>query len=254
MSSNIAIAVQESYLTGQATYDLGAIHSIINSSSVLHVSFSPEPSDPFPVILPMIGVMGSFQYPSAGIDEPLDCYLHGYVSSRIMRLAKASPQGLPICVAATKVDGLVLALTPNSHSYNYRSAVLHGYASLVESVEEKVWAMELITNSVVPNRWANSRIPPDGAEMQSTNVLRVKVVSGSGKIRDGGPHDEAKDTTREDVTESTWIGVVPVVETFCQPVASATNKVGKVPEYIASYVAETNAKNEEYAQSAARLP
>jgi hypothetical protein len=47
---------------------------------------------------------------------------------------------------------------------------------------------------------------------------------------------------------------VPVVETFCQPVASATNKVGKVPEYIASYVAETNAKNEEYAQNAARLP
>lgn len=86
----------------------------------------------------MIGVMGSHEYPSASIDEPMDCYLHGYVSSRIMRLAKADPKGLAVCVAATKVDGLVLALTPNSHSYNYRSAVLHGYASLVESVEEKV--------------------------------------------------------------------------------------------------------------------
>jgi uncharacterized protein len=202
----------------------------------------------------MIGVMGSYEYPSAGIDEPLDCYLHGYVSSRIMRLAKASPQGLPLCIAATKVDGLVLALTPNSHSYNYRSAVLHGYASLVENVEEKVWALELITNSVVPDRWANSRIPPDAAEMQSTNILRVKVVSGSGKIRDGGPHDEAKDTKREDVTGSTWTGVVPLVETLGRPVASATNKVGQIPDYITSYVKETNAKNEEYAQHAARLP
>jgi len=238
----------------RATYDLETIHSIINSASVLHVSFSPEPSDPFPAILPMIGVMGSYQYPSSGIDEPLDCYLHGYVSSRIMRLAKAAPQGLPICVAATKVDGIVLALTPNSHSYNYRSAVLHGYATLVEGVEEKVWAMQLITNSVVPDRWSNTRIPPDGAEMQSTNILRVKVISGSGKIRDGGPHDEAKDTKREDVTGSTWTGVVPVVETFGQPVASATNRVEKIPEYIASYVAETNAKSEEYAGKAARLP
>jgi len=114
--------------------------------------------------------------------------------------------------------------------------------------------MELITNSVVANRWANSRIPPDGAEMQSTNILRVKVVSGSGKIRDGGPHDEAKDTKREDVTGSTWTGVVPVVETFGQPVPSATNKVERVPDYITSYVAETNARNEEYAQKAAHLP
>lgn len=204
----------------------------------------------------MIGVMGSFDYPSASIDEPMDCYLHGYVSSRVMRLAKASAssQGLPICVAATKVDGLVLALTPNSHSYNYRSAVLHGYATLVESVEEKVWAMELITNSVVPDRWSNSRIPPDGAEMQSTNILRVKVVNASGKVRDGGPHDEAKDTKREDVTSTTWTGVIPVVETFGEPVACATNEVEKVPQYLSSFVADTNAKNDEYAMTAARLP
>ena len=90
--------------------------------------------------------------------------------------------------------------------------------------------------------------------MQSTNILRVKVVSGSGKIRDGGPHDEAKDTKREDVTGSTWTGVVPLVETLGEPVASATNKVGQIPDYITSHVKETNAKNGEYARRAARLP
>lgn len=97
----------------------------------------------------MIGVMGSFDYPSANLEEPMDCYLHGYVSSRIMKLARESEQGLPVCVAATKVDGLVLSLTPNSHSYNYRSAILHGYAKAVETTEEKLYAMRLITNSVV---------------------------------------------------------------------------------------------------------
>lgn len=77
----------------------------------------------------LTGQMGSFEYPSADIGEPLDCYLHGYVSSRIVNLARAAEgEGLPVCIVASKVDGLVLSLTPNSHSYNYRSAILHGYA------------------------------------------------------------------------------------------------------------------------------
>ena len=85
----------------------------------------------------MIGQMGSFEYPSAGLDEPLDCYIHGYISARMMNLARASDgQGLPLCITATKVDGLILALTPFSHSYNYRSAVLHGYGTLVTDEEE----------------------------------------------------------------------------------------------------------------------
>ena len=96
--------------------------------------------------------MGSFDRPSADIGEPLDCYIHGYVSSRVMKLARASVsgevkgdgeaggnQGLPVTVAATKMDGYVLSLTPFTHSYNYRSAVLFGYATLVEDAEEKLW-------------------------------------------------------------------------------------------------------------------
>lgn len=58
------------------------------------------------------------------------------------------------------MDGLVLALTPNNHSYNYRSAILNGYATPVVDIPEKLWAMEKITNGVVPDRWNNSRVPP----------------------------------------------------------------------------------------------
>lgn len=215
------------------------------------MSFAPDPEDPFPAILPMIGVMGSFDYPSSSLDEPLDCYLHGYVSSRIMNLARSSEQGLPVCVAATKVDGLVLSLTPNSHSYNYRSAILHGYATVVESVEEKLYAMQLITNSVVPDRWANSRTPPDAAEMQSTMILKVRIVSGSGKIRTGGPNDEAKDKERDDLTERIWTGVVPVWEMFGEPVPGPLNRIDQVPDHISKQREEVNQRNEEYAKRAA---
>ncbi len=207
----------------------------------------------------MIGVMGSFAYPSADLKDPLDCYLHGYVSSRVMKFARSSTnqgdngRGLPVSIAATKVDGIVLSLTPNSHSYNYRSAVLFGYATLVTDDEEKLWAMKLITDSVVPGRWENTRVPPDGAEMSSTSILRVKIVSGSGKIRDGGPGDDKRDATRQDLTDRVWTGVVPVWENVGEPVPGEQNRVGEVPEHVTGFVRKENERSEKYAKTAATV-
>lgn len=62
-------------LNERGTYALETIHRIINSSQILHVSFN-TPSQPFPVILPMIGQMGSFDRPSADLGDPLNLYLH----------------------------------------------------------------------------------------------------------------------------------------------------------------------------------
>lgn len=200
----------------------------------------------------MIGQMGSFAYPSADLHEPLDCYLHGYVSSRVMKTAQLGEgQGLPVSIVATIVDGLVLSLTPNSHSYNYRSAVLFGYAKLVTEDEEKRWAMKLITESVLTRRWDNTRVPPDRAEMSSTSILRVKVMSGSGKIRDGGPADDKKDLENEDVIDRVWTGVVPVWQAMGEPIASKENRVRGVPEHITDFVETENQKNQRYASQAA---
>ena len=199
----------------------------------------------------MIGQMGSFEYPSADLQDPLECYLHGYVSSRLMKLARSDDnEGLPVSIAATKVDGLVLSLTPFSHSYNYRSAVLFGYAKLVTSDEEKSWAMKLITESVVPGRWENTRVPPQGAEVASTSILRVKIVSGSGKIRDGGPGDDKKDQNREDVTGRVWTGVVPVWETIGEPISGGSGRVKEVPEHVTVFVRKENESSENYAKKA----
>lgn len=236
------------------TYDVYTIHSIINTTSVLHVSFpSTNSSDPFPNVASMIGVMGSYSHPSADLSEPLDCYLHGYVSSGLMKAARANPEtGLPLTISATKVDGLVLSLTPNSHSYNYRSAVLFGYGSLVEDIDEKLWAMELVTNSVVPERWSNARLPPDAGEMASTTLMRVRIVSGSGKIRDGGPHDDKKDIERADVVDKVWTGVIPVYQTLGEPIRCGDGKVSEVPEYVRSFCEDVNEENENYAKTAAK--
>ena len=168
-------------------------------------------------------------------------------------LSRGEP-GLPLCVAATKVDGFVLSLTPNSHNYNYRSAVLQGFVTIVDDAAEKLWAMELITNSVIPQRYENTRIPPDGAEMQSTRILKMSITAASGKVREGVPEDERKDLKRDDVLDKVWTGVVPVYERLGEPVAGPYNRVKEVPEHVRVFVEGENAKREEYAVAATRKP
>lgn len=110
--------------------------------------------------------------------------------------------------------------------------------------------MELITNSVLTDRWDNSRVPPDKAEMSSTVILKVKVMDGSGKIRDGGVSDERKDADNAQVTSRIWTGVVPVWQTFGTPVPSGDGKLSEVPEHITSYIETRNKQNRALAESA----
>lgn len=239
----------------QATYDLATIHTIINTSTAVNVAFNVDPTNnPFPVVLPMVGFCASYDHPSADVSEPLDVYLHGYVSSRLMNTSRANTsetqKGLPVTVSATKIDGLVLSLTPNTHDVNFRSACLFGYATVVTDVAEKLWAMERITNSVVPDRWKHTRVPPDGAEMQSTAILKVNVIGGSGKIGHGGPKDDAKDTKREDLLDSVWTGTIPVYEVYGEPIVGEYNRVKDVPDHVKDYAREITERNELHSKEA----
>ncbi|KAI0846147.1 hypothetical protein F5Y00DRAFT_149665 [Daldinia vernicosa] len=246
----------------RATYALETIHQIVNACPILHVSFA-VPNSPFPTILPMIGQMGSFDRPSADTGDVLELYLHGYVSSRFVNLSRnatndtassGEEEGLPICVAASQVDGLVLSLTPNSHSYNYRSASLFGHAKLVTDIEEKQYAMELITNSVVRDRYRHTRVPPNAAEMQSTSVLRVKISAGSAKLRTGMPNDDKADMENGELLDKVWTGVVPVHYTLGEPIPGLYNRVEQVPPYLREFVADSNRYAKELAVEDAMKP
>lgn len=112
--------------------------------------------------------------------------------------------------------------------------------------------MEVITNSVVPNRWKHTRVPPNKGEMASTQILKVKIDSGSAKVREGVPNDQVCDTEDDEVTGAVWTGVVPLYGVFGEPVAGPYNRVSEVPEHVRSYVEEVNKENVEYAEAAAR--
>lgn len=228
-------------------YDHETIHALIDACPVLHVSFTAEPNEDgiaFPTTLPMIGCMSS-----ASSDSP-SLYLHGYISSRLIK-AGALSSGLPVCVSATHLDGLVLALTPNHHSCNYRSAVVFGLAYLVTDEAERLEAMERITDNMLPSRWTNSRVPPTKAELTSTGILKVEIVSASAKVRAGGPGEDRNDLKDEELRRRVWTGVVPCSLVWGEPVAAEGNRVQKVPGYVEKWRKEVNGEGEKVSSEAA---
>lgn len=239
----------------RAYYDYGTVHSIVNTQQILHVSFLPTDAsvDPFPTTLPMLGHMASFTNqdvdPSSG---PLDVYIHGHSASRLMRLPdSASPEdGVPVCVSATILDGLVLSLTPFNHSCNFRSVVIHGWAREVTDEEERVFALKLITDGLVPGRWNNTRVPPTKAEMLSTRVLKITVASASAKINVGGPSDDRADLKNEEVVGRVWTGVLPICEQVLPPQVGALNKVPETPDYVLRFIEEKNNRAKQSANEA----
>ncbi|KAG5927429.1 hypothetical protein E4U42_002264 [Claviceps africana] len=259
----------------RGVYDYETVHDIIDKTPILHISFSPSASGGgngneneneyendtqswYPVILPMLGCTGDFDNRdnAASSGAPRDIYLHGYVSSRLMRLASThaadvSDQGMPVCVAATLLDGLVLALTPNHHSCNYRSVVAYGRAHVVTDEAERQWAMELIMDNMVPGRWAATR-PPSRVEQRRTGILRVQVVSASAKVRVGTTGEERADLRDEAMRRRVWAGVVPAHLVWGEPVAAPTNLMEPTPRYIEEWRKRETLEAQEYARAVAK--
>lgn len=234
----------------RVTHALRTIHTIINTCPLLNVSYN-TPGAPFPTIIPMVGRLASFARPSADESDVLDLYLHVHAQHKIAKAARA-PEGYPVAVAATHLEGLVLSMTPFSHSVNHRSAVVFGDAHLVEDDEERLWAIKLIVDGVVPQRWDHTRTPPTKAELTSTAVVRVKIVSGSAKIREGGPGEERVDLQTEGLGDAIWTGVIPVHMSMGEPVKAARCGVASVPGYIEDWRKEANQERESAALSAAQ--
>jgi nitroimidazol reductase NimA-like FMN-containing flavoprotein (pyridoxamine 5'-phosphate oxidase superfamily) len=143
-------------------------------------------------------------------------YLHGYRRARLVRLL---PPETRVCITATLLDGLALALSAFSSSINHRSAILHGEVVAFDGEDDdteekqkvydaKYEAGRQIVEKVMPGRWDHAR-QPSKAEMATTGFLKIRVLSGSAKCRAGQPGEERRDMLDEELIQSTWAGVVP---------------------------------------------
>lgn len=183
-------------LPDRGKYDAETVFAILDAGFVCHVGFVVDGQ---PFVIPT-------NYARDG--EKL--YLHGSSASRMLRTLAG---GVQVCVTVTHVDGLVLARAAFHHSVNYRSVVALGRAVLVEDRDEKMRALELFTNHVVPGRWDEVRTPTD-LELKATSVLSLDLKEVSAKVRTGGPKDDA-----EDYELPIWAGVLPLTVTAGDAIA-----------------------------------
>ena len=197
----------------RADYDRKTVHAILDEALICHLGYLTAGG---PVVLPTT---------HARLGETL--YLHGSTGSGPMLAAKAAPSGLPVCVTATLVDGLVLARAAMHHSVNFRSVVVLGTARVVDDPEEKLRAMHGLLDHIRPGRAADCRTP-NARELAATGVLALDLVEVSAKVRTGAPADDPQDSTLPH-----WAGVVPLSLTAGTPVpALDLDPATPLPSYL----------------------
>jgi hypothetical protein len=200
----------------RAHYDRATVHGILDEALICHVGYLNAGQ---PVVLPTTHVR---------LDETL--YLHGSTGSGPMLAAAESPDGLPVCVTATLVDGLVLARAAMHHSLEFRSVVAVGNARLVQDRGEKLRALAALLDHVASGRSADSR-PPNPRELAATAVLALDLVEVSAKVRTGGPVNDP-----DDVALPFWAGVVPLTLIAGTPVPAADlDAAVALPAYLTPY-------------------
>jgi nitroimidazol reductase NimA-like FMN-containing flavoprotein (pyridoxamine 5'-phosphate oxidase superfamily) len=192
-------------------YDREVVNAILDEALICHLAYVAD--DGSPRVIPTIHTR---------IDDTL--YLHGSAASRTMRATKA---GLDVAVAATIVDGLVLARSAANHSMNYRSVVVYGTAREVADPGELLAVARSIVEHVVPGRADHVRTPSDG-EYRETTMLAVPLTEASAKIRMGPPDD-----AEADLASPAWAGVLPISMITGTPVPDGDPR--ELPEHVTQY-------------------
>lgn len=182
----------------RGSYDRRTVEQILDEALICHLGFAVDGQ---PYVIPTI---------HARCGDRL--YVHGSAASRMLRTLK---QGVPMCVTATLLDGLVLARSAFHHSMNYRSVVVLGVATEVDGTSEKKAALEALVEHVVPGRVQQVR-PPTESELLATMVLSIPLQEVSAKIRTGPPIDD-----EPDYGWPCWAGEIPLRLTAFPPVSDS---------------------------------
>jgi hypothetical protein len=200
-------------LPARAAYDSVTVFKILDEGFVCHIGFVVDGQ---PYVIPT-------GYARAG--DTL--YMHGSPASRMLRTLA---EGVSVCVTVTLLDGLVLARSAFHHSMNYRSVVILGRAKVVEGREEKLRALEALTEHVIHGRWKDVRHPSE-SELKATVVLALPLAEVSAKVRTGPPKDD-----EEDYQLPIWAGVLPLPMTPSIPQPDPRLVAGvELPGYVRNY-------------------
>jgi nitroimidazol reductase NimA-like FMN-containing flavoprotein (pyridoxamine 5'-phosphate oxidase superfamily) len=200
-------------LPDRGRYQRAVIDEILDEALICHVGFVAGGQ---PYVIPTI---------HARAGDLL--YVHGSAASRMLRTLKG---GVPACVTASIVDGLVLARSAFHHSLNYRSVVVLGRAVELQDDAEKLRALRAIVDHIAPGRWDEVR-GPSPAELRQTTVLGMRLDEASAKVRSGPPKDD-----EQDLALPVWAGELPVRMVALEPRDDPLLRPGIAPPgWLATY-------------------
>ena len=206
----------------RGVYDREPVYRILDEGFLCHVGFAVDGQ---PYVIPT-----SYGRKDANL------FIHGSAASRMLRQMK---EGIAVCVTVTLLDGLVLARSTFNHSMNYRSVVIVGKATLVDKPGEKLEALRILSEHILPGRWDDVR-QPNERELKATSVLQVPIEEFSAKVRTGPPIDDA-----EDMNFPTWAGVLPLEIKAGTPVNDLKLDISRaVPEYVKNYSRVRDGRNQ----------
>jgi len=184
-------------------YDKETIYRILDNDFVCQIGFV---YNNYPVVIPTI---------YGRKDDTL--YFHG---ASVSRMLKTLEKGVQISVNVTRTNGLVLARSAFHHSLNYESVTVFGNATLVDKKEDKIEALRIITDHIIPERWKEVR-GPNKKELNVTKVLQLKISEASAKIRNEGVGDD-----KADYELDIWAGIVPIEKRYGTPINDDRLKEG----------------------------
>jgi len=190
----------------RGVYDKAQVHAILDQGFLCHIGFV---IDGQPYVIPTAYARSGEQV-----------YIHGAAASRVMGVAHRE---LDMCLTVTLIDALVVARSAFHTSMNYRSVVVLGKARPVTDLEEKREALRRFTNHVIAGRWEQAKQPTD-QELKATGVLALLLDEVSAKVRTGPPIDD-----EEDYALPIWGGVVPVIQSFGEPIPDGRVLPGTEP-------------------------
>jgi nitroimidazol reductase NimA-like FMN-containing flavoprotein (pyridoxamine 5'-phosphate oxidase superfamily) len=193
-------------LPARADYDRATIDAILDEALICHLGFAVDGQ---PYVIPTLQAR-----------DGAIVYLHGSAASRTLRTLAS---GVPACLTATLIDGLVLARSAFHHSMNYRSVVVLGEARRVTETDELLRVLRLFTEKLAPGRWDEVR-EPSRQELKGTKVLAMTLDEASAKVRSGPPSDDD-----EDYALDVWAGVIPMSLQSGEPLADPLLRAGIEP-------------------------
>ncbi len=200
-------------LPKRGAYDHATVHAVLDAGLIGHVGYAID-GQPFVT-------------PTAYWREGTRLYWHGSSASRMLRHLEG---GVPACLAATHLDGLVLSRSAFHHSINYRSVMAFGVARLVSDPGEKAAVLDAFVDRLYPGRRDEVR-PPTAQELKATKVIVMPIDEASAKIRAAGPGED-----EEDYAIPCWAGVIPVRQAVGEAVPDVRLAPGTMrPQHIDLY-------------------